>query len=280
MHENEYEKWFELSNLPQKLKEMVAPFSDLCAHITKHTLARTEQQTQALRKLIESRSAFQRALSEAGFTPDDPAVDPGEPEPPTEPEAPEAPQAPEEPAGWMKVGSVNAKAGDLVTVRLRGGANQPIMGFAAAIGYEENDLEYAGCTWAPEFGVEDEKAKAFDQAYGRGDAGMGNAGPYIHLTVARIGFDLPITTPPGEAPPDTPGEVLPPVEVNGTLASLSFRVKRSTPKRCPLLLEDNKFGLTKVQVEFMTPSTPENVNPPAITPDPMESGEVNVTGLI
>lgn len=175
------------------------------------------------------------------------------------------------PGGLIDVGEASGKRGDEVTVEVRGHSDRHAMGFACAIGFETQDLEFVRAQFGEVWGSAEENEVLAADARDRNHRFAGNAGPHVVLSIAR--FDIE-STEPGAVGADA-GRTLPAVFVpQGTLLALvvfKIRAGATTGRAVPLLNRSRLFGKPKVIAEFMTESGP------SVQPE-LADGAVIVTG--
>jgi hypothetical protein len=194
--------------------------------------------------------------------------------------APQAPQptdpapapAPDPaPRGLIDVGVASGKRGDTVTVEVRGHAEVPVMGFAAAIGYESRDLGFVGAEFGPVWGGPDEHTVIADWARDSDHPMAGNAGAHVALNLARF----VITSEDPEAVGEEAGKTFIPVFLNqgALLATLTFKItdKAKVGRALPLLNQSGLFGKPKITAIYTT------LTRPAVVTD-LDDGSIVVTG--
>jgi hypothetical protein len=183
-------------------------------------------------------------------------------------------------AGLIEVGDASGKRGATVAVEIRGHADIPVMGFAAAVGFEDRDLEFLGVDWPDVWGIADGAEVLLAEARTRGDRNVGNAGPCVLLNIAR--FDIR-SDRPGATGPEA-GVMLDPVNLppGSLLATLRFKIAPTAKvgKELKLLNWSRAFGSPKLITEFTTLdlSQPSHrTMGPAVEPA-LEDGVIVVTG--
>ena len=183
-------------------------------------------------------------------------------------------------AGLIEVGDVSGKRGTTVAVEIRGHCDVPVMGFAAAVGFESRDLEFLGVDWPELWGIDEGAEVLLAEARDRGDRGVGNAGPCVLLNIAR--FDIR-SDRPGATGPEA-GVMLDPVILprGSLLATLRFKIAGAAKvgKELKLLNWSRAFGSPKLITEYTTLdlSQPSHrTMGPAVEPA-LEDGVIEVTG--
>lgn len=191
----------------------------------------------------------------------------------------EPPPAPR-PKGLIDVGEAAGKHGEEVEVEIRGHCDVPVMGFAAAIGFESRDLKFLAVEWPAIWGIADGAEVLLAEARDRDDGNAGNAGPCVLLNIAR--FDIR-STAPGATGSDA-GVLLAPVMLpqGSLLATLKFKILNTARvgRVIPLLNRSRLFGKPRVIAEFTTydSSKPDQkAMGPSVEPE-LDGGRIVVTG--
>lgn len=251
-------RFFDSEHLADDLRTVSAPIGDLANEMAR-SLAPSAELSAGLRKLLEATDCLVRAKL-------------------LEREREDAPPAPPRPVpaarGLIDVGDASGKRGDEVSVEVRGYCDIPVMGFAAAIGFESHHLQFLAASFGEAFaGGEVLAADARD----RDHPYVGHAGPHVALSVAR--FKIKSTDPAAE----DPGDMLPPVMLaQGTLlATIRFKIRDEAPvgKALPLLNRTFLFGKPRIVAEFMTLELGKTHRDMAPSVKPaLDDGAVVVTG--
>jgi len=193
---------------------------------------------------------------------------------------PPTPTPASRPGGLIEIGESAVKRGEAVAVEIRGHCDVAVMGFAAAIGYQSQELEFVRIDWPALWGIADGAEVLLAEARDWDDPRAGNAGACVLLNIAR--FDIR-STRPGATGPEAGTNLDPVILPQGSLlATLHFKVKATAKagKVLRLLNWSRAFGRPKLITEYTTLdlSQPSHrTMGPSVEPE-LEDGAIVVTG--